>query len=205
MRIIPLILKLQEMRQLKTHSQFAEFEYIHKVSGITHRHIRSSLACYYYVQFALSIIDLGNKASLLEAHARTNKQFLELYTCGNFVEQNPEAMYEQKHFHRLLNKEEDFSKLSEDKIYSSGYVIDTLEASVWCLLTTVSFKEAVLKAVNLGEDTDTTGAVTGGLAALLYGLNTIPREWIISLARIDDIVVLLNRVSKKYNFDKIVL
>ena len=53
----------------------------------------------------------------------------------------------------------------------------TLEAAIWCLLTTNSYKDAVLKAVNLGDDTDTVAAVTGGLAGALYGYNTIPNNW----------------------------
>ena len=65
-----------------------------------------------------------------------------------------------------------------------------MEASVWCLLTTNSYKEAVLKAVNLGSDTDTTGAVTGGLAALMYGTNAIPKEWLAVLVRKDEIIKL---------------
>jgi len=56
-------------------------------------------------------------------------------------------------------------------------VVDTLEAAVWCILTTNSYKEAVLKAVNLGEDTDTVASVTGGLAGALYGYEAIPKVW----------------------------
>jgi len=83
------------------------------------------------------------------------------------------------------------------RIYSSGYVLHTLEASIWCLLTTDSFEEAVLRAVNLGEDTDTTGAVTGGLAGLLYGISSIPEKWLKKLARYDDISNLAERVADK--------
>jgi ADP-ribosylglycohydrolase len=54
-------------------------------------------------------------------------------------------------------------------------------------LTTDNYKDAVLKAVNLGEDTDTTAAVTGGLAGLLYGLDNIPSNWINQIAKHDDI------------------
>ena len=68
--------------------------------------------------------------------------------------------------------------LPENEIRSSGYVVDTLEAAVWCLINSNSYKEAVLKAVNLGDDTDTVGAVTGGLAGLFYGFENIPSEWI---------------------------
>ena len=86
----------------------------------------------------------------------------------------------------------------KEKIFSSGYVIHTLEASVWCLLNTKSYKEAVLKAVNMGEDTDTVGAVTGGLAGMFYGLESIPGDWIESIAKLDEIKELLGKLSDKY-------
>jgi ADP-ribosyl-[dinitrogen reductase] hydrolase len=69
-------------------------------------------------------------------------------------------------------------------------VLHTLEASIWCFLNTSNFSDAVLKAVNLGEDTDTTGCVTGALAGLYYGSSSIPAEWTRTIARRDDIVQL---------------
>ena len=54
---------------------------------------------------------------------------------------------------------------------------DTIEAVLWCLLNTSSYEECVLKAVNLGEDTDTIAAIAGGLAGLAYGFESIPEEW----------------------------
>ena len=63
------------------------------------------------------------------------------------------------------------NELEEDKIKSSGYVVDTLEASLWVLAKYDNFKDTVLAAVNLGDDTDTTGAVAGGLAGIVYGLD----------------------------------
>jgi signal transduction histidine kinase len=76
-------------------------------------------------------------------------------------------------------------------------VLHTLEASIWCLLTTENYKDAVLKAVNLGDDTDTTGAVTGGLAGLLYGFDNIPKNWLKQIARYDDIENLAERLGNK--------
>ncbi len=76
-------------------------------------------------------------------------------------------------------------------------MVHTLEATLWCLLTTGSYRGAVLHAVNLGEDTDTTGAVTGGLAALAYGGETIPADWLESLARKEDIKDLGRRLAIK--------
>ena len=67
-------------------------------------------------------------------------------------------------------------------IVSSGYVVTTLEAALWCFGTSKSYPEAVLKAVNLGGDTDTIAALTGALAALKWGYRAIPKEWIDLLA-----------------------
>lgn len=61
-------------------------------------------------------------------------------------------------------------------------MIDTLEAALWCFLNTENYRDAVLNAVNLGGDTDTTAAVTGALAGLVYGLEDIPAVWLNALA-----------------------
>jgi len=71
---------------------------------------------------------------------------------------------------RYLNK-----KRSE--ITSSGYVVDTLEAALWCVHRSTDFREAVLLAANLGEDADTVAAVTGQLAGVIWGERGIPENW----------------------------
>ena len=73
---------------------------------------------------------------------------------------------------------DDLKNKSEEEIKSTGFVLHTLEASLWCILNTNSYRDAVLRAVNLGDDTDTTAAVTGGLAGIIYGFDEIPRDWI---------------------------
>ena len=85
--------------------------------------------------------------------------------------------------------------LTREDIKSGGYAVHTLEAAVWCLLTTDSYRECVLKAVNLGLDTDTTAAVAGGLAGALYGLNFIPADWLHKLKKIESIESLCERIS----------
>lgn len=67
---------------------------------------------------------------------------------------------------------------AREDIRAGGYVLDTLGAAVWSLLQTTSFENAVVTAVGLGEDTDTTGAVTGAMAGAHYGLNAIPNRWL---------------------------
>ena len=90
----------------------------------------------------------------------------------------------------------DLAALGDDEVRGSGYVLDTLTSSVWCCLRAGSFEEAALAAVNLGEDTDTTGAVTGGLAGLVFGLEAIPHDWLATLIRRDDIVALCDRFQR---------
>ena len=87
-----------------------------------------------------------------------------------------------------------FQQLDENEIKSSGYVVDTLEAAIWCFLNTDTYKDCVLKAVNLGEDTDTVGAVAGGLAGLYYGTEAIPEEWINILPKKEWIAELIEKM-----------
>ncbi|MBE0673858.1 MAG: ADP-ribosylglycohydrolase family protein, partial [Bacteroidales bacterium] len=98
---------------------------------------------------------------------------------------------EIKHFDRILRK--NIFSLPPEEIASDGYVVHTLEAALWCVMKTSSYRKTVLKAVNLGRDTDTTAAVAGGLAGLLYGYEKIPEEWLHVLARRRDIEALALR------------
>jgi ADP-ribosyl-[dinitrogen reductase] hydrolase len=78
---------------------------------------------------------------------------------------------------------------SRDEIRSTGRVVDTLEAALWCFDRTDSFEGAVLLAANLGGDADTVGAATGQLAGAFYGAQAIPERFLAQLAwkeRIED-------------------
>jgi len=180
MRILPLLFYLLD----KPINE--RYEITKKVSSITHGHIRSVIACFYYLEFANQILAGKDK---FEIYKNLQSEISNHLT--SFAINPPEIAM----FDRLLRG--DIAKLEEDEIQSSGYVLHTLEASIWCLLTTDNYKEAVLKAVNLGSDTDTTGAVTGGLAGLFYGLDNIPTNWIIQIARKDEIEILAERLADK--------
>jgi ADP-ribosylglycohydrolase len=162
------------------------YEITKQVSSITHGHIRSVIACFYYLEFARQLFAQKDKFEIYK-----NLQ-TEITTHLTSLSINPTEL---AFFYRLLKK--DIHELTEENIFSSGYVLHTLEASIWCLLKTDNYKDAVLKAVNLGEDTDTTGAVTGGLAGLLYGLDNIPENWIKQIAKHDDIEELAERLGEK--------
>ena len=79
-----------------------------------------------------------------------------------------------------------------DEIRSGGFVRDTFDAALWCLATTSSYAECALAAVNLGEDTDTTAAVAGALAGIVYGIEGIPAEWLAKLRGTDVIEACLS-------------
>lgn len=127
---------------------------IRQVSAITHAHHNCMDACVYYVKIAKELL---KGVPLQEA--------VSLHIPENSV------------YHRIR----EIKKMKRYEIKSSGYVIDTFEASMWCLMTTNSYQDCLIKAVNLGDDTDTIGAVAGGLAGIIYGYNDIPKEWIDSI------------------------
>jgi ADP-ribosylglycohydrolase len=77
---------------------------------------------------------------------------------------------------------------ARNAIGSTGYVVSSLEASLWSFLQSDDYEEAVLTAVNLGEDTDTIGFITGTVAGVYYGLDGIPEEWIFQLAKKEELI-----------------
>lgn len=77
-------------------------------------------------------------------------------------------------------------------------MLHSLKASIYCLIHTHTFKTCILQAVNLGSDTDTTGAITGGLAGIVYGYNSIPLEWRNALASPEKIEKPLREIIEKY-------
>ena len=82
------------------------------------------------------------------------------------------------------------------QIQGSGYVVQSLEAALWAFHDATDFEEAILRAVNLGDDADTTGAVCGQLAGAYWGESGIKEEWLSGLARIDMIENALQSVLK---------
>lgn len=157
MRIHPFALMTWYDRNLRPNFE----EIIERASALTHAHERSKLACKIYTLILYNLLGLPRKDVIMFA--------LDMAKCRYF--ESPEY----HHYDRLFD--DNFDKLTIDEIKSSGYVVDTLEAAVWCVLTTDNYRDCVLKAVNLGEDTDTVAAIAGGLAGALYGYDGIPEEW----------------------------
>lgn len=145
---------------------------VYEACGITHNHIISKVASHIYVELVRKLF-MDKKKDILKAYQDTCEMMSKYYSDKLSIE-------ELKIFSNILGGE--IQKKSVDEISSSGYVIDTLEAVLWCALNTDNYRDAVLKAVNLGDDTDTVAALTGGIAGLAYGVDGIPEEWINNLA-----------------------
>lgn len=168
MRISPLPLFLFQQFGADTMSKEEAFELIHNVSRLTHGHKISLIGCDIYCAVMIDILKGTKKEELLPKA---------LPKIGEYVRHNPHYTPALAKYDRITHMS--FAGLSEDKIKSSGYVVDTLEAAVWCFLTTENYRDCVLKAVNLGSDTDTVGCVAGSIAGLYYG--EIPEAWIAAI------------------------
>lgn len=143
------------------------------LSSLTHAHEISLMSCRLYVQIAENLMNGMSKEDAIK----------NLRCCVDECENIPEM--------------KDYPR---DKIRSSGYVIDSFEAAVWSFVNFGSYKECVIKAAELGGDTDTIAAIAGGLAGIYYGIggeNGIPEEWINKLAKLDWI----NSLFEKVNID----
>ena len=183
MRIMPACLYccVKEMEEEEAVRQ------IEAVGSLTHAHLRANIACVLYWYMAREV--LQGKGSLTE---RLQAGLDRGFAC---YDRNPGDKKELDYYRRLRDLDA-FARVPAEEIRSGGYVVDTLEAVVWSLATTGSFVEALLKAVNLGQDTDTVGAIAGGLAALYYGYEAIPAEWIAELKRKEWIGELCEKAEK---------
>ena len=174
MRILPICLYMYEKQKKEDLSDTDVISAVHEVSALTHGHLRSKIAGGLYFFLVRSILENeGNVETVLQKG---------LDAGFAYYETNPENAGELAHYARLRHVDE-FRHLPENDIQSTGYVVASLEAALWCLVNTESYKEATLKAVNLGSDTDTVAAIAGGLAGLYYGYEGIPEEWLKEVKR----------------------
>ena len=155
------------------------------VASVTHGHPRSTLGCFLYLLVARSLLIGSSPAAAFVQMRQLANPWLERGRIPAVVEAK---------YYRQWVLSGTLPDQPESAISSSGYIVDTLEAALWCLLEHDTYAATVLAAVNLGDDTDTTGAVAGGLAGLAYGEAGIPPEWLAVLARRADIEDLAGRL-----------
>jgi ADP-ribosylglycohydrolase len=182
MRILPIVMYVKDISIRK------QFEIIWQVSALTHYHIRSAIACLIYIRFAENLM---NGMTKHESYQKMQQDIALFFT------EYPISPEEQKLFERIIVHSIDTYSINE--INSSGYVLDSLEASLWCLLKNNNYKDTVLAAVNLGNDTDTIAAIAGGLAGILYGFESITSNWINDLQKKEEIMALADKFTTFYS------
>ncbi|MEO0470323.1 MAG: ADP-ribosylglycohydrolase family protein [Bacteroidota bacterium] len=181
MRIIPLLF------YIKGKAIAEQFEIIWQVSALTHYHIRAAMSCLIYLRLAEHLLNGMDKHAAYEQMQQDILQFWDAL---------PYPVLEQLHFQRIIQT--DIRKYPYRSLKSGGYVIESIEASLWCFLQKDGFEQAVLAGINLGHDTDTTAAIIGGLGGLYEGVEGIPEFWRVQTARMEDIIDLGEKLDQKY-------
>lgn len=131
-------------------------------SSITHAHEISTLSCYIYMMYVNFILNGYNKID----------SYYKLRTIDY-------SMFNKKTillFKNILN--DDIARFTIDDIKSSAYSLTSLEAALWVILNTKSYKESIIGAINLGDSTNTIASITGSLAGIIYGKDKIPTLWL---------------------------
>ncbi len=172
MRILPIAVALRHLPLRRYLQRISEW------SSLTHAHPRSITCCQIYALVVRGLLrGWPLRKALREAASRILPQL---------------DRDEREVMERLLDAS--VLTLPRDEIRSTCYVVHTLEASLWCLAQGGSFADIVLRAVNLGDDADTTAAVTAPLAAILHGSAALPPAWRNGVIRGDPLLALLERL-----------
>lgn len=164
MRMFPAAVYVHD--RMRDKSLDEKLDVIDQTSSLTHGHLRTLIGCEIYSFLVWAILENPSKSAVSQG-----LQAAKAYYASEAGE-NDQVVYYERVFRP------DFAELPESEIESSGYVVATLEAALWCLLNTDNFKDCALKAVNLGRDTDTVAAVACSLAGILYGAAGIPWKWV---------------------------
>lgn len=164
MRILPAVVYARE--NMADRPLEEQLELVDQVCRLTHRHMRSIIGCEIYAFLVWAIMENPSRDAIA-AGLENAKQYFS----------SPEGSDpEFAAYARLFDP--GFAALPEDAVKSTGYIVYTLEAALWSFLNTDNFRDCALKAVNLGNDTDTVTAVACSFAAMIYGVEDIPARWL---------------------------
>ena len=145
------------------------YEIVKDVSSITHAHEISILGCYIYVNLVIYLLN-GEKSA--EAHKKLKEADYSFFSKSSL----------EKYSRILKGRIED---LKFQELNSSGYIVDTLESVLWLFFNSNNYNQTIIRAVSLGEDTDTIAACAGGLVGIYYGIESINENWKKDLKRYD--------------------
>lgn len=150
------------------------------ISSITHANEVVIMGCYMYVNYAIELLNTNNRKTA--------------YTKIQNLDYSMFSMPTIRAYTRILDNE--IYRYSIDEIKSSSYIVDTLEAILWVLINTDTYNQAIIGAINLGSDTDTIAACTGGLAGIIYGIKSINSDWKIDLRKYSEIIEICEKFDE---------
>ncbi len=179
MRILPAAYLLKNETDEKVKIRIVE-----EICSLTHAHPISKLACIFYTETAIRLL-------------KKDLPFLAYANAIDFVLKHCSRMYEMVMplYSRVFSGT--LQIMPESKVKSGGFVVESLEAAMWSFLKSNKYAECVLKAVNLGEDTDSIASIAGGLGGIYYGIENIPENWLNMAARKEDILTLCKTFADK--------
>ena len=161
---------------------------VSKGSQLTHANDISKMSCFIYTEYLRAIVKTKNPTIALN-HIQ-NIEYSKYFS--------QEAINAHK---QILGR--GFLFISDEKIKDSGYVVDTLESVLYSVIKGKDYESTIKTAINLGYDTDTVGGITGSIAGILYGSETIPERWISKLRRKDYLEELADKFSKTLENNKV--
>ena len=138
-----------------------------EMSSLTYAHEVSRLGCYIYVRFIIC---------LLKGYTKE-----EVYKYIQSLDYSSYSLDSINLYTRILNAA--IKDQAIDSIKSTGYIVDTLECSLWIFMNAMDYKESIIASTNIGGDTDTIGAIVGSMSGIYYGLESIPSKWLDKLQR----------------------
>lgn len=177
MRIAPIALAF-------LHHPSEALENARRCSETTHGSQEASDACRFFVGLLIGILQGKTKEEVLEAEY---EPFEDAFTNDPLSE------------NIKLIAEGSYKRKQPPEIKGSGYVVKSLEAALWAFYHSDSFDDAVLKAVNLGDDADTTGAIVGQIAGAYYGFSAIREEWRAMITDAEKITTMATHLFMKFN------
>ena len=141
------------------------------------------MSCFIYTEFLRCLI------------ATRNPMLAHSYICSidyskYFSQEAIDAL------NRLIRRDFPFLVKDSDISEENGYVVSTLESAIYSILNTNNYEEAIKKAINMGYDTDTIGAITGSLAGILYGYEDIPERWLEKLRKKEELESIAESYTK---------
>lgn len=178
MRLAPLAIHLTEETNIKRRLQLAR-----DYTSLTHRHPRAIMASYIYLEIIHSLLNGKSLRSTLQKLPSSLEESLQ---------NQPEIWAEFEYFEPMFQT--NFATTLRSEIKSTGYVVDTLLASIWCTLNSTSIDGAVILAVNMGDDTDTLASITATLTSCANLSEHINQDWVAQLRNPE----LLNQIIEPF-------